>query len=143
MTLTAHILRSFEQKCYVFAIFHFPLHHTGMNIAGSLKKNHEGIWASLYLEQFLTDNEAKIRSAIKILGFVHYSCFAHNFNFTLAVDSFENVPEIIALFEKGKAVVKHFRFKSHDVSKIQKKLLARPEKSQSREEKKWNMNYDK
>ncbi|KZS19613.1 Uncharacterized protein APZ42_013888 [Daphnia magna] len=73
MTLTAHILRNFEQKSYVFEIFHLPLHHTGMNIA---------------------------------------NCFAHNLNLTLAVDGFQNVPEIIALFEKGKTAVKHFREES-------------------------------
>jgi hypothetical protein len=125
MTVTAHILRNFQSKSFVLATRHFPLKHTGMNIAEALKEILKEFKIRLSRTVFVTDNGANILNAMRILGVVHFSCFAHDLNLSLTADGFEKVPQVVRLLEKGKDAVKHFRFKGHEVSKKQKELLAR------------------
>jgi hypothetical protein len=74
MTVTTQILCNLEQISYVLAKSHFPLQHTGMNIAESLKEIMKGLSISLSQTVFVPDNEAEILCAIRILGVVHFIC---------------------------------------------------------------------
>lgn len=101
-------MKDAKPKSYVLSTRHFPLRHTGKNIADAIKSvlNEYGI--PLKKTVFISDNGSNILLAIRLLGVVHFSCFAHDLNLTVATDGLKKNPEIEALIEKGKGVVKYF-----------------------------------
>lgn len=83
---------------------------------------------------FISDNGANILLA-RILGVVHFFCFSHGLNLAVAKDGLQKCPEVLAIIEKSKEIVKHFRFKKDAFAKKQKELIEETKKKKQSEKK--------
>lgn len=107
----------------------------GKNIEDELRNILKEFGIPLMKIVFISDNGANILLALRILGVVHFSCFAHDLNLAVAKDGLQKCPEVLALIEKSKDIVKHFRFKKYAFAKKQKELMEETKNKREAEQK--------
>lgn len=86
--------QGWQYKQYVLSNCQLDAKHTGQNIADAINRTHEEFNLSKRKLHYVTDQEANMISAGKLLKFTRSTCMAHLLDPVIAKDSIPKVDEL-------------------------------------------------
>ena len=106
LSVTAHYLdNNWHLKSSVLECFVYDQKHTAANLAEELKKITKEWCVECKISGVVTDNAANIVAAVRLTGWKHIPCFAHNLNL-IVQHGLQNVKDIV---NKVKTIVEFFK----------------------------------
>ncbi|XP_069699303.1 E3 SUMO-protein ligase ZBED1-like [Periplaneta americana] len=80
LSVTAHYIKNVQMESYLLECYKYDAKHTAQNLAEELKRVTREWGIQQKIVCVVSDNAANIVAAIRLTGWKHIPCFAHNLN---------------------------------------------------------------
>lgn len=114
ISVTAHFIRDQHMQSYLLECYKYDAKHTAQNLADELKRVSRAWGLTEKIVCVVSDNAANIVAAIRLTGWRHIPCFAHNLN--LIVRS--GLQCITTITAKVKTIVEFFKRSTQATTKL-------------------------